>query len=316
MNNYTTKSPILFLVFNRPDTTLRVFEQIRNAQPKKLYIAADGPRENNDNDKEKCNKVKEIVSKVDWDCEIETLYREKNLGCKYAVSSSITWFFEKEEKGIILEDDCLPSIDFFRFCDEMLCYYEDDTRVRFITGSNFQNGIKRSDATYYFSKLSHVWGWASWRRVWKDYDVELKKYESVDYQLLFKNIFSLEILAEDWSTIFSNLLQNKINTWDYQLAITNMFNNGLSVIPNVNMISNIGFGNDATHTFETNGFDNLEYGELEGTIIHPKTFVISHEADLYTMYREHNIEARERNRVVEARRKRRNAWKFWKKKSM
>lgn len=307
---YTTQSPVLFLVFNRPSTTELVFDAIRKAQPKRLYIAADGARIGHEGDALNCKKVKEIISVIDWECEVKTLFRDKNLGCKYAISSAIDWFFENEPQGIILEDDCLPSPDFFKFCDQMLQHYSDDDRIRFVAGSNFQQGIKRSDGSYYFSNLSHVWGWASWRRAWKHYDVELNKYRGIDGFDAFKKIFNNDLLAQDWNDIMKRLHQNQIDTWDYQWAITNMFNHGLSVMPNANLISNIGFGAGATHTFESNGFENLEYGKLEEPLVHPTLFLPSKEADFSTLSREHNLEDRIK-RI--ARRAKRDRFKFWKK---
>jgi hypothetical protein len=307
---YQTQSPVLFLVFNRPSTTKLVFEEIRKAKPKRIYIAADGARNDNLSDIEKCKEVKEIVSLIDWECDVKTLYRNENLGCKYAVSSAIDWFFENEPAGIVLEDDCLPNNDFFRFCDEMLSYYNDDERVRFIAGSNFQNGVSRSDGSYYFSKLSHVWGWASWRRAWKDYDVELDKYRGIDGYKAFYNVFKDSLLAEDWASFLKQLHNNEINTWDYQWAITNMFNNGLSVMPNVNLISNIGFGDDATHTFADNGFQSLATCQLEDKIIHPTLILPNTEADYYTLQREHHLEGRLKRIKKKNRFKK---FKFWKK---
>lgn len=304
---YKTNSPVLFLVFNRPLTTQKVFDAIKKVCPTKLYIASDGPRLGNFEDVEKCNQVKQICSEIDWKCEVKTLYRDVNLGCKYAISSSIDWFFENEEQGIILEDDCLPCDDFFKFCDLMLPLYKNDTRIRFIAGSNFQNG-NRNKESYYFSNLSHVWGWAGWRRVWNSYDVELSSYKDIDALQAFKTIFNNSFLAEDWKNIIESLLQSKINTWDYQLAITNMFNNGLSIMPSVNLISNIGFGKDATHTFENNGFDSLPFGKLDDVIIHPSLFLPDKKADLNTLTIEHNLI----DRVNRERKKER--FKFWKRK--
>lgn len=135
----------------------------------------------------------------------------------------------------------------------MLSFYKDETKVRFIGGSNFQFGTKRGEASYYFSNLTHVWGWASWRRVWNEYDVELAKFKELDHYELFNSIFKNPFLANDWYEIIRKLYNNEIDTWDYQLTITNLFSRGLSVIPNANLISNIGFGNNATHTFSANG---------------------------------------------------------------
>ncbi len=307
---YTTKSPVLFLIFNRPDVTSLVFEEIRKVKPNKLYIAADGPRTFVEDEIILCNETRKIISAIDWDCEVKTLFRENNLGCKYAVSSAINWFFEQEEEGIILEDDCLPNYDFFRFCDEMLLKYRLDNRIRFITGSNFQKGTKHSNSSYYFSNLTHVWGWASWRTAWKDYDVELENYKELDHYKLFFDIFNNTFIANDWKEIIEKLYNNEINTWDYQWTITNMFNNGLSIIPNVNLISNIGFGNNATHTFNNNGFDTLPYGKLDDVLVHPTIFLPSKEADLFVLKTEHNIQYRTKR----AKKERVKKWlKFWKK---
>ncbi|WP_149207915.1 nucleotide-diphospho-sugar transferase [Flavobacterium johnsoniae] len=306
MNNYKTKSPVLFLIFNRPDVTEQVFEQIKKMQPEKLYVAADGPRKDKSNEEELCNETRSIINKIDWNCEVKTLFRDENLGCKYAVSSAINWFFENEEEGIILEDDCLPSDDFFIFCDAMLEKYRYDTRIRHIGGSNLQMGQKHGQDSYYFSNLTHVWGWASWRRAWKDYDVELSKYKDIDAESSFKLIFSDPIIVDSWKYIFNKMLRNGIDTWDYQWTITNFFNNSLSIIPNVNLISNIGFGVNATHTMDVNDtFSNLKTEKL-GEITHPILVLASKNADFFTLSREFNVE----------RKRRKNKWrklKFWKK---
>lgn len=168
--------PVLFLIFNRPDTTRKVFAEIRRAKPARLYIAADGPRKERTTDIALCEQTRDIINEIDWPCQSYTLYRKENLGCKLAVSSAINWFFEREESGIILEDDCLPHPTFFKFCEIMLERYKDDTRVMHIGGSNFQEGMIRGDGDYYYSKWTPVWGWASWRRAWKNYDVNMVKW--------------------------------------------------------------------------------------------------------------------------------------------
>ena len=282
MSVYKLKSPVLFMIFNRPDVTLDVFEKIRSAQPSRLYVAADGPRIDK-NESELCEETRNIISQIDWDCQVKTLFRENNLGCKYAVSSAIDWFFSNEEEGIILEDDCLPSNDFFMFCDVMLEKYRFDQRIRHIGGSNFQNGIKRGEESYYFSKLTHVWGWASWKRSWIDYDVELAKYHSLDVNYCFENVFNESHLVDIWSSIFNRLVKGEIDTWDYQWSIINFFNNGLSIIPNVNLISNIGFGENATHTTDSDGvFSRIKLEQL-GTIIHPTVIMADTHADHLTL---------------------------------
>ena len=171
--NSSINTAVLFMVFNRPNTTSKVFEEIKKARPPRLYVAADGPRKDKDGEEKKVLKVREIATAVDWPCEVKTLFREKNLGCKSQTSSAITWFFKNEEQGIILEDDSLPHIDFFYFCEFLLDYYHDNKKILTIAGCNFQDGNKRGDASYYFSKYFQCWGWAGWRRSWSYYDGEI-----------------------------------------------------------------------------------------------------------------------------------------------
>ena len=173
-------TPVLFIIFNRVETTKRVFEAIRNVRPLKLYVAADGPRPGNDADKVNCDEVRKIIDDVDWPCEIKTLFQDQNLNCGRAPSTAITWFFEHEEEGIILEDDCLPSTSFFRFCHELLAYYRHDNRVMHIGGNNFLEGWQKDpDYSYYFSRSGHIWGWATWRRAWQTFDFDMLLYEKL-----------------------------------------------------------------------------------------------------------------------------------------
>ncbi|CAK8724883.1 Hemolytic protein HlpA-like protein [Candidatus Electrothrix laxa] len=240
---------ILFLVFNRPGTTKKVFEAIRQAQPSKLYVAADGARSDIVGEEKKVQEVRCIATNVDWDCEVKTLFRDQNLGCKMAVSSAITWFFEHEEEGIILEDDCLPDQTFFPYCEELLERYRNDTRIMAISGDNFQQGKKRTEYSYYFSRYNHVWGWASWRRAWKFYDKELLSWPEIkSYGLLNDIAGGNEALANYWGNIFDTCYTGQIDTWDYQWMFSCWIQSGLTILPNVNLISNIGFDVHATHT--------------------------------------------------------------------
>lgn len=281
--NFTPPHPlntaVLFLVFNRLDTTRQVFEAIRQAKPPRLYIAADGARESREGEEAKVQAVREyVMSHIDWECEVKTLFREKNLGCKYAVSGAITWFFENEEMGIILEDDCLPSQSFFWFCEELLEKYKDDMRVGMISGDNFQKGIKRGEADYYFSIYNHIWGWASWANRWKNYDVDLKNFDDTKFiEKLFDNKKTLAY----WTQTFQAMKKQLINTWDYQWTFTLWNNNQLTILPNTNMIENVGFGVDATHTTGESELANLKANELE-LKTHPKEVKRDFEADKFT----------------------------------
>lgn len=242
-------TPVLFLTFNRLDTTKQVFEAIRRACPPRLYIASDGPRDSRPGEEEKVCAVREyMLEHIDWECDVKTLFREKNLGCKYAVSGAISWFFENEEMGIILEDDVLPVPSFFPYCEELLERYRDDERIAHINGFNPLISFDANGDSYFFSKFESIWGWASWRRAWKQYDVEISSWpEFRDYYLRFVTDTPKE---ESWRrSLFDKLYRKEIDTWDYQLSYARMIGNQLNVIPTVNLIKNIGFGHaDATHT--------------------------------------------------------------------
>jgi len=277
------KSPLLFLVFNRPDTTAQVFARIRESRPSRLYIAADGPRPTRPDEARQCAEARAIATKIDWPCQVVTLFREKNLGCKEAVSSAIDWFFSHEEEGIVLEDDCLPAPDFFHFCDTLLAHYRNDRRIRHIAGCNFQQGTRRGDGAYYFSNLTHVWGWATWRRAWHDYDKNLARHSEDEIFEHLETRFHDPLLAAWWLEMAVSIKKQRVDTWDIQLALTNLMNDGLSIIPNVNLISNIGFDSRATHTIEPDQNKNaLPTGSLDN-ICHPTTHKPDLEADLFTL---------------------------------
>jgi hypothetical protein len=262
-------TPILFLVFNRPNVTSRVFEEIRKAKPLRLYLAADGPRASRPGEAERCQEVRQIATSIDWPCEIKTLFRDQNLGCKSAVSSAIDWFFKNEERGIILEDDCLPHPDFFSFCDQLLERYAQDERISVITGNNYQYGIKRGDASYYFSKYNHCWGWASWRRAWKYYQGDLPFWPEWSMSLDWIKLTPDPVERRYWGKIFKLVIDKKIDSWAYPWTCSVWHSGGLTVTPKVNLVSNIGFGDNATHTTS----NNCKYSELDtqaiGLLTHP-----------------------------------------------
>lgn len=273
------KTAVLFLVFNRLDTTKQVFEAIRTAKPPRLYVAADGARESREGEAEKVNAVREyILSNIDWECEVKTLFREQNFGCKMAVSGAITWFFSNEEMGIILEDDCLPTQSFFWFCEELLEKYKDDMRVGQISGDNFQKGIKRGEADYYFSIYNHIWGWASWANRWKNYDVSLNTFENANF---INHLIEEKNTNQYWKNVFDEMTEQKIDTWDYQWTFTLWNQNQFTILPNVNLISNVGFGADATHTIGDSEFSKLIAHELI-LKTHPLHVKINKEADKFT----------------------------------
>lgn len=299
---YPLKTPILFLIFNRMDETKEVFEAIRKAKPSKLYIASDGARELKAGERYNVESVRTYVTKnIDWPCEVKTLFRENNLGCKVAVSGAIDWFFNNEEMGIILEDDCLPSQSFFRFCEDLLVMYKNEPTVWQITGDNFQDGMIRGKSDYYFSHHVHIWGWATWRDRWKAYDVELKSFKHHQDKRIFKRIFKQSFLVDYWLNIMSNLQAGKIDTWDYQWMYAIWSNQGVCVLPNYNLVSNIGFNNNATHTkTDQSGLSRQKSFELNFPLTHPQIIIEDLDADEWTnkkFFKKPNFLARTRDLV-------------------
>ena len=282
-------TPILFLVFNRPELTIRVFEIIRKIKPTKLFIAADGPRLDTEGDIEKCKAVRIIVTQVDWDCDLITLFRGENLGCGKAVSQAISWFFEQVEEGIILEDDCLPSGSFFIFCQKMLGQFRANEKIMHIGGSNFQNGIKRGVDDIYFSKIPHIWGWATWRESWNNYEFSLKNYSCEDVKRVVNLNIQKDEIFDYWVSVYCQMINKPIDTWDYQWHFAIWRNNGISIIPQKNLISNIGFGSCATHTVDVNSFvANIERHEFQ-IKSNPKFVKIHDGADIFTYKNIYNI---------------------------
>jgi len=260
------ETPILFTTFNRPEETRRVFVEIKKLKPKFLFISADGPR--NEAEKEKTNETRSIIKDIDWDCELKTKFEENNLGCKMAMSSAITWFFTNVEKGIILEDDCLPHPDFFRFCEELLEKYKDNPQIMMISGDNFQDGIKRGDGSYYFSKFCHIWGWASWRSAWQHFDLAMHGFEDFKKNREIEKITTNKRATEHFLGAFEMVHNNTLDTWDYQWLYAIWKNDGLGVLPNVNLVSNIGHNELATHT-KTRSIKGDRKTYPLGNIVHP-----------------------------------------------
>lgn len=241
IDNYITDSPVLFITFNRIEQTKKVFESIKRAKPKKLYIASDGPRNDVKDEKKKVLFIRNYLQdNISWDCDLKTLYKEHNTGCKKAVSSAINWFFSKESQGIILEDDCLPSSSFFRFCDELLERYKNDLRIWNIGGYKPLK-IQVNSASYEFSEFSHIWGWASWADRWDKFDLNIPKLEEFSKQK--RKIFTINRINLQRMEELKNL-----HEWGNQWNFCIRSNNGLSIRPHKNLVHNIGYGEGGTHT--------------------------------------------------------------------
>ncbi|MDH4128393.1 MAG: hypothetical protein OEV44_06550, partial [Spirochaetota bacterium] len=238
-------TPVLLIIFNRPDTTQKVFNEIRKAKPTKLFVTADGPRSHITEDKEKCQLARDIIKQVDWDCELHTNFSDTNLGCQKGPYSGINWFFSHVEEGIILEDDCVPGESFFGFCEIMLEKYRNDQRIMMISGSNFTNCNNKNKESYFFSNYYNIWGWATWKRAWKLYDVTMKDWKQLKNDKQIYWLFSNLKIAFYYECMF-DLIYDGFDAWDIQWWFACIFNNSLAIVPSNNLISNIGI--EGTHS--------------------------------------------------------------------
>lgn len=269
---------VLFIVFNRPDTTAQVWEAIAEQKPHKLYVAADGPRIDVPADKERCDRVREIVSAVNWDCSVRRLYHPQNLGCNIAVRSAIDWYFRNEAKGIILEDDCLPDPSFFRYCSELLDKYRLNEEVLMISGTNLIPSYRFSES-YAFSRITNIWGWASWRRAWQLYDAEMRhwpEYSKSDDLAYFGDY------ADDvFDSLNSAYSSEPIYNWAIPWRFACMFRQMVSIVPRSNLVRNIGFGHpDATRHRRSLALGDIPVQPMKFPLVHPKIFVPNREYDL------------------------------------
>lgn len=283
---HVLSTPILFLIFKRLDTTKLVFEAIRQVKPPKLYIGADGYRLGHKGEKEKIREVREyVLNNIDWDCEVKTLFRDENMGCGPAITGALNWFFGYEEAGIILEDDLLPDQSFFQFCEELLERYQDEPKVLSISGNYFAGEKNRPKTSYYFSHYLHVWGWATWRRAWLHYDRQMVKWAQLrDTDFLNDLSGGDRHFANYWSRIFDLVWSGKLDTtWDYQFIFATWVMDGLSIMPNRNLVKNIGFDINATHTIdESTWLANLPLERMEFPIVHPAKIERNHILDSWS----------------------------------
>jgi hypothetical protein len=266
--------PVVFMVFNRPGTTQRVFDAIAAARPAKLLLIADGPRQNKEGEAEACRQVRDIVSHVNWPCEVFTNFAEGNLGCQERIISGLDWVFSLVEEAIILEDDCLPDLSFFHFCHELLERYRGDDRVAAISGTNLVAKHCDTQASYFFSQVGGNWGWATWRTEWYRYDRYLEKWPQLKREKILSETFSEPRIAEYWTQIFDDMYENSgRNTWDFQWLYTCLINNSLTSVPRVNLVANIGFGEGATHTEAADLRLTPEVTAIDFPLVHPSSFI-------------------------------------------
>lgn len=260
--------PVLLIAFNRPDLFSSLLSKIVVKNPSKVYISIDGPRENRPGEKERVEEVISIAKNHHLSKNFIFKINEKNLGCGKGVSSAITWFFDHEEKGIILEDDCEPNDSFFSFCDELLTKYEKDDRIGMISGDNFFFSQYSISQSYFFSSYFHIWGWASWRRAWDGY--QLRTFDANEVKEVLKYKFKNRRERDFWFSQITKSFSGLFDTWDYQWVYLNFKKGRLSIMPKVNLIANTGFGDFATHTIDvTSVLNNMQTSELEFPLIHP-----------------------------------------------
>lgn len=279
------QSSVAFIIFNRPDTTEKVFAEIAKARPSRLFVIADGPRSDHPEDKENCAATRAIIDRVDWDCEVLKNYSDINLGCGHRPASGISWVFQNVEDAIILEDDCVPHPDFFRFCGELLEKYKDDERVMTISGRNGQTGrMQQTLYSYHFRRMFSCWGWATWRRAWQHYDFEIKIWPELRETSWLQNILGNERAAEFYRKVFdqAHLSAGNLHYWDYQWSFSCWAQSGLAVVPSANLIQNIGFGPAATHTkSEAGPVGRLLAEGLDFPLRHPSFVIPDRDADLF-----------------------------------
>ena len=284
MADFVSNTPVAFIIFNRPDTTEQVFSQIAKAKPPKLLVIADGSRPNIHGEMQKCAAARAIIDRVDWECDVLKNYSESNMGCRRRVSSGLDWVFDTVDEAIVLEDDCVPHLTFFRFCEELLEKYRHDERIMAISGDNFQVDKTRNGNgySYYFSRYNHVWGWASWRRAWSHYDVDMKAWPIIRDEGQLNDILAEKTQAKYWHNIFQDTFSGQVNTWDYQWTFACWLQSGLTILPKVNLVSNIGFRSDGTHTKVVNLFSNLPSQSMDFPLSHPPHIIRDSKADAFT----------------------------------
>lgn len=271
-------TPVLLIIFNRPQTTRVVFEAIRQARPRQLFIAADGPRSHKEGEAQRCNETRQVVANIDWDCTVHTLFRDNNQGCGRGVSGAISWFFEHVEQGIILEDDTVPTLSFFRFCEELLDRYKDNSSIMQICGNNPLSLWQATDRSYIFSHYASIWGWATWRRAWKLYDFSLNQIDSEIERLILHSRTYTKRENRFYLDIFKKVQQ--IDTWDYQWHYCRWINNGIGIVPSRNLVSNIGFGADSTHTTSADeGIGDVVSYEMEFPLKHNHAVLVDRQFD-------------------------------------
>ena len=276
-------APVALLVFNRPHLLARVLERVREIRPETVLVVADGPRDGVPNDAQLCAEVRALVrERIDWGPNVLTQYSDTNLGLRRRVSTGLDWVFENVGEAIVLEDDCLPDPTFFRFCTELLDRYRNDSRVGAISGSNFQSRTPSCEESYYFSKYPHCWGWATWQRAWKLFDNSMTEWPRLRDQRWLEGVFADESHARYWAELFDGVYNGRINSWAYARTFSCWAHSMMTILPQVNLVTNVGFGEAATHTTASNSHLERSATAMSFPLRHPRTVTINAAADRFT----------------------------------
>lgn len=294
------KKPIVFIIFNRPDTTAVVFEKIREYEPEKLFVIADGPRLHKAGEEQLCMETRSLIH-VDWECEVTKIYSDVNLGCQQRIYTGLNTVFEQVEDAIILEDDCLPHDDFFYYCEELLDYYKENKKIMTIAGNNFQQATFQLNESYYFSSYPECWGWATWKDRWNKIDIKLEKLDELKESAYFKELATDQFVKQYWLNLFERTKSREIDSWGYAWIFTSFYYEGLTVLPAKNLVSNIGYGDNATHTTEYNTLlANVPIHPTDKPLKHAHTIAPNTNADLYTLEKIFNVSQYRETFYIEA----------------
>jgi hypothetical protein len=291
MLHFPCTTPIAFIIFNRPESTRQVFNAIRAARPQQLFVIADAPRPNHPDDISKCAATRAIIEEVDWDCDVFKNYADENLGCGLRPASGLDWVFGLVESAIILEDDCVPDPTFFPYCTELLTRYQNELRIMHISGNNFQFGQQRGEFSYFYSRYTHHWGWATWRRAWQHFDYDLVKWPDIRSTDWLNTLLDTPAAITYWQQIFEEVYNtDKLHIWDYQWTFACWQHDGLCILPQVDLVSNIGFNAEGTHTIRQNQFADLPLGEVRFPLQHPPQIIRDFQADIFIQESKFNLD--------------------------
>ncbi len=273
--------PIAFVIFNRPESTRQSFARIRAAAPATLFLVSDGPRRDRLGEAELVAQSRRIAEAVDWPCDVHRIYADTNMGCGRRISTAISEAFEHVDRLIVIEDDCVADASFFPFCDQVLDRFGSDERIMAISGNNFQRGHVRGDGSYYFSKYPHCWGWATWRRAWQHFDLKIPDWPAFRDQGGLSSWCTSRRELDYWTKMFDKVYAGESHSWAFPWTLATWMNSGMTVLPQVNLVTNIGFGADATHTRKRSRCASLPIESLV-SVEHPKWIVRDGQADQFT----------------------------------